>query len=430
ELSIVRPGPITGNMVHPYLKRRNGEEDTVYPHESLKPVLEKTYGVPLFQEQAMRVAMVAADYTPGEADQLRRDMAAWRTTGKIERHRKRLIERMVEKGIAREFAERVYKQIQGFGSYGFPESHAAGFALIAYATAYLKCHYPAAFACALLNAWPMGFYAPATIVDDAKRHGVTVLPVTVLRSDWDCALERDPQRPQRLAVRLGLRYIQGLGVCDWETIRAARVHCREDFRAFLDTARLDRDILVQLALAGAYRCFGVSRRDALFAVLGADAHRAASLAIDDEERTPHFSHLSSFEVVAWDHETSGASTFGHPLAPYRRELSDLGLPDARHLADRQHGDVSSYVGMVICRQMPSTAGGVVFMTLEDESGFVNLIIWKRIFEQYRTLILTNEIIGITGTVQKEGAVVHLVAERFWLPTLSGRAAHRSSRDFH
>ena len=221
EVSLVRPGPITGGMVHPYLRRRSGKEAVTYPHPSLEPVLRKTLGIPLFQEQVMKLAIVAADYTPGEADTLRRDMAAWRQRGRIELHHDRLVSRMVAKGIEPEFAERVFSQILGFGEYGFPESHAASFALIAYATAYIKCHYPVVFACALLNAWPFGFYSPATVIDDSKRHKVKFLPIDILRSDWDCTLERHPGASD-YAVRIGLRYVKGLGEGDGDRIRAWR----------------------------------------------------------------------------------------------------------------------------------------------------------------------------------------------------------------
>ncbi|HTP59303.1 MAG TPA: error-prone DNA polymerase, partial [Spirochaetia bacterium] len=221
EVSLVRPGPITGGMVHPYLRRRAGEEEITYPHPCLEPVLSKTLGIPLFQEQVMKLAVVAADYTPGEADQLRRDMAAWKQRGRMEQHHDRLVSRMVAKGIQPEFAERVFCQILGFGEYGFPESHAASFALIAYATAYVKCHYPVVFACALLNAWPFGFYAPATVIDDAKRHNVAFLPIDILRSAWDCTLER-PDDASEHAIRIGLRYVKGLGEGDWQRIRTWR----------------------------------------------------------------------------------------------------------------------------------------------------------------------------------------------------------------
>src|SRR5574337_756260 len=257
EVSIVRPGPITGGMVHPYLRRRRGEEPVLYPHPSLQPVLEKTLGVPLFQEQVMRLAMIAADYTPGEADQLRRDMAAWRQTGRIERHRERLISRMQAKGITAEFAERVFSQIQGFGEYGFPESHAASFALIAYATAWLKRHYPAEFTCALLNAQPMGFYAPATIVEDAKRHCLIIRPIDAQASAWDCTLEPCPQSTGGFAVRMGLRYVKGLGESDWKRIEDARRIA--PFTSLTDFARrtgLDKGTLAALAEASAFEGLG------------------------------------------------------------------------------------------------------------------------------------------------------------------------------
>ncbi|HET8563277.1 MAG TPA: error-prone DNA polymerase, partial [Candidatus Binatia bacterium] len=253
EISIVRPGPITGGMVHPYLRRRSGKESVEYPHASLIPVLEKTLGVPLFQEQVMQLAMVAADYTPGEADQLRRDMAAWHRTGRMEHHRERLITRMQAKGIAPEFAERVFEQIRGFGEYGFPESHAASFALIAYATAWLKYHYPAEFTCSLLNAQPMGFYLPATIVEDAKRHNVVIMAIDVTVSDWDCTLELCNESTVGFAVRMGLRYVKGLRENDWERIRQARR--ADQFASLEDFARrtrLDEGVLGRLAEAGAF----------------------------------------------------------------------------------------------------------------------------------------------------------------------------------
>ena len=261
EISIVRPGPITGGMVHPYLRRRGDKEPVEYPHPSLAPVLEKTLGVPLFQEQVMRLAVVAADYTPGEADQLRRDMAAWHRTGRMERHRERLITRMQAKGIAPQFAERVFEQIRGFGEYGFPESHAASFALIAYATAWLKCHYHAEFTCALLNAQPMGFYAPATIVEDAKRHHVIVRPVDVRVSEWDCTLEPCEESAGGFAVRMGLRYVKGLGERDWESIAAARRAAPfASVGDFVRRTTLDEGVLGTLAEAGAFDGFNVARR--------------------------------------------------------------------------------------------------------------------------------------------------------------------------
>lgn len=431
EIAIVRPGPITGGMVHPYLRRRSGEELVDYPHPSLIPVLEKTLGVPLFQEQVMRLAVVAADYTPGEADQLRRDMAAWHRTGRMERHRGRLIGRMVAKGIAPEFAERVFQQIKGFGEYGFPESHAASFALIAYATAWLKCHYPAEFACALLNSQPMGFYAPATIVEDAKRHGVVVRPLDVEKSGWDCTLEPCPEGVGDFAVRMGLRYVKGLGEGDWRTIEGAR-RC-SPFSSLFDFVRrtqLDEGALGALAEAGALECFGLDRRVALWEVRKLVRARNDSLPFLDRESAPGFDALSAFEEVTWDYRRTLHSPRRHPLEPLRAELKAKGLPDARTVASMPNGERVSYAGLVICRQRPGTAGGVVFMTLEDETGFVNVVLRERVFERYAVLAKTARLLGVTGTLQNEKGVVHIVAEELWTPEISRDVSGPRSRDFH
>ena len=431
QVAIVRPGPITGGMVHPYLRRRNGEEQVEYPHPALRPVLAKTLGVPLFQEQVMKLAVVAADYTPGEADQLRRDMAAWRRSGAIEKHAERLISRMQAKGIPREFAERVFNQIRGFGEYGFPESHAASFALLAYLTAWLKHHYPDVFAAALLNAWPMGFYAPATIVDDARRHGVTMLPVDVTRSAWDCTLEPAPPGAAgrcRHAVRMGLRYVQGLG----EERGAALVTARAA-RPFTSVAELverlphlPRDTLLRLAESGAFNALDLERagaaerhrdrrRGSLWQVLGAARRRGrhAPLALDVPQPEPAFNPLDRFAAIAWDYTATGHSTRGHPLAPLRRRLAARSLPSAGQVAAMEHGRQVSYAGLVICRQRPGTAAGVVFMTLEDETGFVNLVVWSKVFERFRSTILTASFLGVSGTIQSQHNVVHIIAARFW-----------------
>ncbi len=870
EVSIVRPGPITGGMVHPYLRRRNGEEPVDYPHPCLVPVLEKTLGVPLFQEQVMRLAVVAADYTPGEADQLRRDMAAWRRSGLIERHRDRLVSRMQAKGIAREFAERIFKQILGFGEYGFPEcvvgetrvidarkgrwlaikdivrgrarldatlvcdaklrirkrrvlkvtasgqrpvfrirtalgrsvvattehpfltmkgwrplgtlrpgdhiaaarrlpalgrkrwprheivvladllaegnlchpttlyfytasdlyrdefvrcverfpntratvarhrsvwsihvrrkdskqpvgviewarrlglwgigahdkrlpdeifelraedlalllarlwegdghlsvarhasydtvsgrlaeqiqhlllrlgivsriygrarpyrdrlvtsfivtvtggdlasfywwvgrrfldpvkrrasralaiglngrgvtvpitstrlepigngrmsrdiipaavrkvirlerarlgvkwveiaratglgmreiqgrssakigfrrwviarlgryfkstkpvrlaasdiywdrvvaieplgmqetydlhvegdhnflandlvvhnSHASSFALIAYATAWLKCHEHAVFTCALLNAQPMGFYAPATIVGDAKRHGVVVRPVDVGASEWDCTLEPCGESAGGFAVRMGFRYVKGLGEGDWARIQAAR--SASPITSLADVVRrtrLDAGAVTALAEAGAFEGFGVARRAALWEVRGLVRRRGETLPIIIREKIPAFDPLSDFEEIAWDYRSTDHSPRGHPLSPLRAELRAQGLPDARTVASLRHGERVRYAGLVICRQQPGTAGGVVFMTLEDETGFVNLVLWQRVFEKYALLAKSAIFLGVTGRLQVESGVVHIVAERLWLPRVRLAPAHAPSRDFH
>jgi error-prone DNA polymerase len=414
EVSIVRPGPITGGMVHPYLRRRAGLEPVDYAHPSLEPVLKKTLGVPLFQEQVMRLAVVAADYTPGEADQLRRDMAAWRRSGRIEKHRERLVTRMQEKGIAQEFAERVFAQIRGFGEYGFPESHAASFALISYATAWLRCHYPVEFTCALLNAQPMGFYSPATIVDDAKRHGVTVRPVDAERSEWDCTLERLPASTGGdglgFALRMGLRWVKGLGEKDGAALRAGELH--------------DQGALGALAEAGA---FGDDRRGALWRVRGHDRPRDAGLPFSDEP-APRFARLGAVEEIAWDYRTTGHSPRAHPLLPLRALLAAQGLPTAQDVAEMPNGRRVRYAGLVICRQRPRTASGVTFMTMEDETGFVNVVIWARVFDDHAVLVRTASFLGVSGKLQVEQGVVHLVAEKMWEPALD--APRAPSRDFH
>jgi error-prone DNA polymerase len=428
EVSIVRPGPITGGMVHPFLRRRNGEEEVTYPHPSLKPVLEKTLGVPLFQEQVMRLAIVAADYTPGEADQLRRDMAAWRRTGRIEAHRERLISRMQQKGISLEFAERVFKQILGFGEYGFPESHAASFALIAYATAYLRAHYPAEFTCSLLNALPMGFYAAATIVDDAKRHGVQMLPIDVSQSRWDCTLARLPEGA--FAVRMGLRFVKGLGELQRVCIATAqREAAFESLPDFVRRTGLDVRSLSSLAEAGALECFGTPRRQALWQVRSLVQERQSSLELTSLGRKARFAGLTPIEQVAWDYRTSSHSPRAHPLALLRAELTRQGLPEARGLSALRDGTRVRFAGLVICRQRPGTASGVTFMTLEDETGFANIVFWQQVFESFSVLARTASFLGVSGRLQKQDGVVHIIAEEAWVPQLT-TPTQVSSRDFH
>ncbi|HLN86674.1 MAG TPA: OB-fold nucleic acid binding domain-containing protein, partial [Candidatus Limnocylindrales bacterium] len=431
EISIVRPGPITGGMVHPYLRRRQGKEEVKYPHSSLEPVLKKTLGVPLFQEQVMRLAMIAADYTPGEADQLRRDMAAWHRTGRMERHRERLITRMQAKGIAVEFAERVFEQIRGFGEYGFPESHAASFALIAYATAWLKCHYHAEYTCALLNAQPMGFYTPATIVEDAKRHHVVVRCIDIQASDWDCTLEHCADSAGGFAVRMGLRYVKGLGEGEWESIGSARqAKPFASLEDFVQRTGLDEGSLSALAEAGAFESFAVGRRNALWDMRRLIQMRNQSLAMSVREANPRFTPLTDFEEVGWDYRRTAHSARRHPLEPMRGDLIRQGLPDARTVASMKNGEQIRYAGLVICRQRPGTAGGVVFMTLEDETGFVNVVVWESVFQRYSVLAKTLSFLGVTGKLQVEDGVVHLVAERLWEPRVELKPAQVQSRDFH
>lgn len=443
-ISLVRPGPITGGMVHPYLRRRAGEEPVQYPHPSLEPVLARTLGVPLFQEQVMRLAVVAADYTPGEADQLRRDMAAWRQAGRIEDHRRRLIDRMTAKGIAPDFAERAFEQIRGFGDYGFPESHAAGFALIAWATAWLRCRYLDVFVCALLNAQPMGFYGVATILGDARRHGLTVRPMDVRHSDDGCTLEplgpEDPPLPAQstcdppqAALRMGLRFLHGL------SHKARRRIVQERQRAPFDAlgdfvlrTRLEVDDLARLAEAGALDGFGLERREALWAVRSLAAwipRGQAVLPLAPPESPVTLPPLGAAEAVCWDWRTSGHSTRGHPLAPLRAHLRRTGIADAATLRTARDGRRMRYAGLVICRQRPGTAGGIVFMTLEDETGLVNLIVRPNVYERDRTIARTQSFLGITGRLQNRHGVTHLIAEQLWIPTTNA-PLHIPSRDFH
>ncbi|MCR9247204.1 MAG: error-prone DNA polymerase [bacterium] len=428
EVSIVRPGPIAGDMVHPYLRRRHGKEPVTYAHESLRPVLEKTLGVPLFQEQVMKLAMVAADYTPGEADQLRRDMAAWRSSGRIDRHREVLVERMCRKGIAAEFAERVFEQIRGFGEYGFPESHAASFALIAYVTSWLKCHHPDVFACALLNAQPMGFYSPATIVEDAKRHGVLVRPVDVCASTGDCTLEDSGEAA--LALRMGLRYVNGLGTEPLERIVTARSErpfaSLEDFRR---RTGLQQKHLAVLAEIGALETLREGRREALWSVWK-PAVEADELGLVDREATPVFAPLDVLEAVTWDYRAGSHSARSHPLEPLRDQLRRQRLREALDVSRLKNGVNTQTAGLVICRQRPGTAGGVVFLTLEDETGFVNVVVWDRVFEQFAALIKTATFLAVAGKVQHEDGVVHVVARRFWVPAVELAPESGGSRDFH
>jgi error-prone DNA polymerase len=427
EVSIVRPGPITGGMVHPYLRRRNGEEPVEYPHPCLVPVLEKTLGVPLFQEQVMRIAVVAADYTPGEADQLRRDMAAWRRTGRIQQHRERLITRMQAKGITPEFAERVFQQICGFGEYGFPESHAASFALVSYAASYLRRHYPAEFTASLLNAQPMGFYSIATIVEDAKRQGVEVRAVDALCSAWEATLEETS--PGVFAVRMGLRFVKGLGVKDGERVAAARASAPfSSLDDFVRSSGLEEKPLTALAEAGAFECFGFDRRAALWEARRLVRERTP-LPLTTAAVPPSFPLLDAFETITWDYRTSAHSARGHPLEPMREALRAQRLPDARTLTALPHGARARYAGIVICRQRPGTASGVTFMTLEDETGFVNVVVWPRVFEAFPVLAKTASFLGITGRIESRHDVVHLVADELWIPRLAP-PAHSKSRDFH
>ena len=436
QVAIIRPGPITGGMLHPYLARRHGTEPVTYPHPALEPILRKTLGVPLFQEQVMRLAMVAADYTPGEADQLRRDMATWRSHGPIEQHHERLVRRMVAKGITQEFAERVFQQIRGFGEYGFPESHAASFALIAYATSWLKCHHPDVFACSLLNAQPMGFYAPGTIVEDAKRHGIVVLPVDVTASAWDCTLEessRGRSDEPRRALRMGLRYVRGLRRAVAERIVSSQVvsPCR-NIGDLYRRARTPVDDLTALARAGALAGLEPDRRKALWAVHGLsrqDRPEQLLLPLADPAPAPALQQLSEMERINWDWRESGHSPRAHLLEPFRKLFTAQGWPLATAVNALADGRRTDYVGLVICRQRPHTAKGVTFLTLEDETGFVNLVVWQAVWDRFKVPLRSLSVMGVSGRIQAEDGVTHLVVDRAWEPQLAQAPATTGSRDF-
>lgn len=427
EIALVRPGPIQGDMVHPYLRRRRGQEPVEYPHPDVRRVLSRTLGVPIFQEQVMKLAVVAAGYTPGEADQLRRDMAAWRSSDRIEAHRERLTTRMIQRGISAEFAERLFAQIRGFGEYGFPESHAASFALIAYATAYLRAHHPASFAAGLLNAQPMGFYAPSTIVDDIKRRGVDVRPVCVQQSTWDCSLERD-HHGEPWSIRAGLRQVRGLGSRERSLLErpGARPATLEEF---IVSTTLSKRALLSLAEAGALQCFGVGRRDANWKIRGILRRRDDTLPLSRAEDDTAFRPLSLPESIVWDYRASAHSTRGHPMEVVRPQLDALTLPRAERLSDMPNGRRVRYVGMVICRQRPSSANGVTFYTLEDETGFVNVVVWRQVYQRHRVLARTSRVLGVTGKIQAAEGVVNLIAEELWTPTLRAPMEAPKSRGF-
>jgi error-prone DNA polymerase len=424
QVAIVRPGPIQGDMVHPYLRRREGLEPVNFPTPELEDVLGKTLGVPLFQEQAMRVAIVCAGFTPGEADQLRKAMATFKSTGTVTRFRDKLIGGMVARGYARDFAERTFRQLEGFGSYGFPESHAASFALIAYASAWMKRHHPDVFACALLNAQPMGFYAPAQIVRDARDHGVAVRPVDVNASRWDCTLEAGPGEPGPggpdgrggLALRLGFRLVKGLSNAAGAAIVAARAE--RPFAGIEDLGRragVPLEALRLLADADAFAGLGLGRRAASWAIRGLrdDAlplFAAADAAREIVEPEVALRAMSDGGEVVEDYRTTSLSLRRHPLAFLRPELTDRGVIPCADLARARDGRRVTVSGLVLVRQRPGSANGVLFMTLEDETGVANVIVWQSLFEQQRRVILGADMVAVRGRVQVEGAIIHLIAE--------------------
>ena len=418
EVAIVRPGPIQGDMVHPYLRRRAGLEPVEYPKPALRAVLDKTLGVPLFQEQAMRIAIVAAGFTPSQADQLRRAMATFKNPGTVSRFGEKLIEGMVANGYTRDFATRCFRQIEGFGTYGFPESHAASFALLVYVSSWIKRHHPAAFAAALLNSQPMGFYAPAQIVRDAREHGVVVLPADVNRSDWDCTLEPDAHSTGGLAVRLGLREVKGVGEAAMQALVAARGAGYEDPHAIRRRAGLGPPVLAALAAADAFRSVGLDRRAAEWAVRALSAApplplfaAAGARAEQLPEPAVALPALGLGEHVMLDYATLGLSLKAHPMGLLRPVFARERVVPTTRLVDLPPGRRVTVAGLVLVRQRPGSAKGVIFITLEDETGIANLVVWPAVYERFRREILTGALLTATGPIQRESSVIHVVVDR-------------------
>ncbi len=430
EVAIVRPGPIQGDMVHPYLRRRLKEEKVTYPSPKLKAVFERTLGVPLFQEQVMELAMVAADYTPGEADQLRRSMAAWKRHGGLEPHRERLINGMRRNGYEQAFAERIFEQIKGFGSYGFPESHAASFALLCYASSWLKCHEPALFTCALINSWPMGFYSPDQLLQEARRQGIEVRPVDVCHSAWDCTLE--PYGEGALAIRLGLRQIRGFSEADARRLEQARAQRPwRDVEDLCLRAGLDSRARARLADAGALRALARDRHQARWQVAAVQAQLPLFAQLEAEpEVMVELPVPTVGEDVFADYATLGTTLGPHPLAMLRQRLRALGCRSSAELAGVEHGDSIAVAGVVVGRQRPQTASGVTFVTLEDEYGMVNVVVWRDLAERQRRALVGSQLLKVSGRLEQEKGVRHLIARRLEdiSPLLQGLDVR--SRDFH
>jgi error-prone DNA polymerase len=421
EVAIVRPGPIQGGMVHPYLRNRKIDPEKIsYPSDAVKKVLERTLGVPIFQEQVMQLAMVAADFTPGEADRLRRSMAAWKKRGGLEHFEEKLKSGMKRNGYSAEFADSIYRQILGFGEYGFPESHSASFALLVYVSSWLKHHHPAAFCAALLNSQPMGFYAPAQLVQDARRHGVEVRPVHVGASGWDCTLEQG-------AVRLGLRMVSGLPEAAGRRVAANENSC--SVAELAQRAGLTRKDLRCLAAAGALEPLAGHRRLASWAAAGAEQRPPLNV-FQDEKTIPALAAPTEGQNIVADYGSLGLTLGRHPLALLRKRLESFKFITAEELRHRPQGRLVRAAGLVTCRQRPDTASGVVFVTLEDETGCINVVLWRSVVERQRREMLGARLLGVHGVIEREGEVVHLVARRLFdhSPLLGPLAA--ASRDFH
>lgn len=430
EVAIVRPGPIQGDMVHPYLRRRAGEEPVEYPNKAVRSVLYKTLGVPIFQEQAMRLAIVAAGFTAGEADQLRRAMGAWRKSGVISQFHQKLVKGMLGNGYDREFAERVFNQISGFGEYGFPESHAASFALLVYVSAWLKRYHPAVFCAALINSQPMGFYAPAQLVRDARDHGVCFRSIDVNFSNWDCTLEPDSgdsedlpnnrnflkHNDEGLSLRLGLRMLRGFSHEYAVVIEEARERggAFTSFDDFATRTKLNRSALQLLARSDAFVSLDVNRRDALWKAMPAQKDMPLFKDIDGplaEEADPELPGMSAQEDVVQDYSTAGLSLKKHPVSFLREQLTQLRAISTEELSSHTPDRRVKVAGLVLMRQRPQTANGITFMTLEDETGIANLVVFPNVWQRFRQTARFASVLMASGKLQREGDIIHVVCDR-------------------
>ena len=410
EVAIIRPGPIQGDMVHPYLRRRNGEEVVDYPSADVKGVLQRTLGVPIFQEQVMALAVVAAGFTPGEADRLRRAMAAWKRRGGLGPFEDKLIGGMRERGYSETFARQIFRQIEGFGEYGFPESHSASFALLVYVSCWLKRHTPAAFTCALLNSQPMGFYSGSQLVQDLQRHDVEVRGVDINQSDWDCTLEMGADGTA--ALRLGFRMVKGLSEDTGRRIADRRAgQAFESTQQLLERTGVDRRELGAMASAGALRVLEGHRHQARWAVAGVESPHGLFASMDRFEPTPLLKRPTEGQNIVADYRSVGLTLGRHPMHLIRHRLDRYRYLQADRLPDTAASRNINVAGLVITKQRPGTASGVTFVTLEDETGHINLIVWKQVAERYRAALLNARLMGVRGELQIEGKVIHVIARQ-------------------
>lgn len=413
EVAIVRPGPIQGDMVHPYLRRRNGEELVEYPSIELEGILKRTLGIPLFQEQAMKIAIEAAGFTPSEADELRRSMATFKSRGMVSHFEQKLITGMTKKGYTMDYAKRVFRQLEGFGSYGFPESHAASFALLVYVSSWIKCYYPDVFACALLNSMPMGFYQPSQIIIDARKHGVEVLPIDINLSRWDNLLEEKGEKDKYCPLRLGFRQVKGLRQEDVDILLAGRTisyTCIADLRV----SGVSEAALEKLADADAFRSIGLDRRRALWEVTIKDRPMAIYAGQSFNgiiEQRIDLPEMTLPEHVIHDYASTSLSIKAHPVSFIREQLDQLRILSASALSSANDGDVVKVAGLILVRQRPGTASGICFITIEDETGCANLVVFKDLFDKYRKEILQSSLLMVEGKLQREGEVIHVIVKR-------------------